>query len=134
MQTGLRKLTPITEVASLTIEVTYEEWSNIHNGRMRAVVLSGADRTLEGKTVQVLCRGLRTGDAIDMTECIVKSVATLQVGSDACTLVSLQPVSHRRREINQRKAYRQLHRAYERVASERDALAMRLLQRRKAGR
>jgi hypothetical protein len=128
MKTGIHHIQ--SKKGVLFVEVDYSEYANIENGQMRALMLAGAvtgvsHDAVDTKPITVRCL---TSSALDgktkplySIDCIIKGVFPIKVNAlstpfrTGVLLVSIQPVAHRFKEINRRKAYRSLHRAYERL-------------------
>jgi len=127
------------EDGTLYIETAYGEYTNINQGKIRAVLVHGSKQDdIDGKTFTVRCLSTAAlmmeepSRVLYETRCVVKSVHCIRqdhIMMDVM-MVSIQPVAHRRREINRRKSYRQLHAAYERMLLKLYAMQESLLKRR----
>jgi len=87
--------------------VSFEEWSNVNSGQLRALLLGKAGTLKSWQLLEVIHRDRETGQS---TLCRVTSV--FAVSDRLMWLVSVQPVRHHQREINRRRALRDLNRAH----------------------
>lgn len=85
--------------------VSFEEWSNINSGQLRALVFAGTVVFKKGDRILIGC------DDQQQTWCVVKSIFDVEYAFPVY-VVSIQPEKHRQREIERRKSYRALNRAH----------------------
>jgi len=102
--------------------VSFEEWSNVNSGQLRALLLGKAGTLKSWQLLEVIHRDRETGQS---TLCRVTSV--FAVSDRLMWLVSVQPVRHRQREINRRRALKDLNRAYNSIDLADNHRALRLM-------